>query len=168
MAWKEINVRDVKENFIQLISSDWALVTAGDKTSHNTMTVSWGGAGEMWGKDVTFIFVRPQRYTLGFIEQQDYYSVCFFDSHYKEALKLCGTKSGRDCDKDREAGITPCFDEKAPYYREAKLVLICRKMAAQDISPASFLNAEIDKKWYPAKDYHRMFVGEIEKVLVKA
>lgn len=167
MAWNEIDIREVKESLIQLISNDWALVTAGDKAAHNTMTVSWGGAGELWGKDVTFIFIRPQRHTLGFIENSSHYSLCFFDETHRDALKLCGAKSGRDCDKDKEAGITPCFDQEAPYYAEAKLAIICKKMAAQDITPTSFLTPKIEQ-WYPEKDYHRMFIGEIEKVLVKA
>lgn len=167
MAWKELNIRDIKESVVKLISNDWALVTAGDTQGHNTMTVSWGGVGALWGKDVTFIFIRPQRHTLGFIENSGYYSMCFFDEMYKDALKVCGAKSGRNCDKDQEAGITPCFDQDAPYYKEAKLVLICRKMAAQDMNPDSFVDAEIEK-WYPQQDYHRMFAGEITKVLVKA
>lgn len=167
MAWKEIDIRDVKDSVVKLISNDWALVTAGDETAHNTMTVSWGGVGELWGQDVTFIFIRPQRYTLKFIEEQDYYSMCFFDEARKDALKLCGAVSGREHDKDKEAGITPCFDQAAPYYKEAKLVLICRKMAAQDMKSDGFLDPKIEK-WYPEKDYHRMFAGAIEKVLIKA
>ncbi len=165
MAWKTIDIRDVKESPIQLISNDWALVTAGDATARNTMTVSWGGVGELWGKDVTFIFIRPQRYTLGFVEKNDYYSLCFFDEAHKDALKFCGAKSGRDYDKEKETGLTPCLEEKAPYYKQAKLVLICRKMAAQDIVPESFLDSKIES-WYPEQDYHRMFIGEIEKVLI--
>lgn len=167
MAWKEIDIREVSDSVVKLISNDWALVTAGDRTAHNTMTVSWGGIGEMWGKDVSFIFIRPQRYTLEFIERSDCYSMCFFEEAHKDALKLCGAKSGRDCNKDAAAGITPCFEETAPYYQEAKLVLICRKLAAQDIKPDAFLDKSIEK-WYPDQDYHRMFVGAIEKVLIKA
>lgn len=51
-----------------MISDDWALLTAGKEGDWNTMTVSWGGVGELWGKDVVFVFVRPQRYTLEFME----------------------------------------------------------------------------------------------------
>lgn len=166
MSFREIDAKSVKENFIKLIADDWALVTAGDEAAHNTMTVSWGGVGELWRKDVTFIFIRPQRHTLQFVENNEYYSVCFFDDEYKDALRFCGTKSGRDYDKDKETGLTAVFDEKAPYYQQAKLVLICRKMAAQDIDPKGFIDETIDDN-YAQKDYHKMFVGAIEKVLVK-
>lgn len=166
MAWQEINFREVKENVVKLISDDWALVTAGTPQAHNTMTVSWGGIGELWFKDVSFIFIRPQRHTLGFIEAQSHYSVSFFNPKYKDALKLCGAKSGRDINKDEAAHITADFTQAAPFYEEANLVLICRKMAVQDIQPEGFLDAKIQET-YQAKDYHRMFVGEIEKVLIK-
>lgn len=166
MPFKEINVRDIKKSPIQLIADDWALVTAGDLNSHNTMTVSWGGVGELWGKDVSFIFIRPQRYTLEFINKSEFYSVCFFSESKNKALKFCGAHSGRDFDKDKEANLTATFAEKAPFYEEANLVLICRKMAVQDIKPQGFLDSTIDK-WYPDKDYHKMFVGAIEKVLIK-
>ena len=55
---KEINIRELKDNFVKMISNDWALLTAGTKDDFNTMTVSWGGIGELWNKDVCFVFVR--------------------------------------------------------------------------------------------------------------
>jgi hypothetical protein len=45
------------------IGKEWALVSAGDKTRCNTMTVSWGGVGVLWGKNVVFIFIRDSRRT---------------------------------------------------------------------------------------------------------
>ena len=62
---KEINIKELSGNFVKMISEDWALLTAGENDCFNTMTVSWGGIGELWGKDVCFVFVRPQRYKIG-------------------------------------------------------------------------------------------------------
>ena len=90
------NIREVKENLVKLIADDWALVSAGDKDKWNTMTISWGGVGELWGKDVVFAFIRPQRYTKEFMDKSDYFTVSFFEDKFKDALKICGTKSGRD------------------------------------------------------------------------
>ena len=78
-------------------------------------------------KNVTYVLVRPQRYTMEFMDREEYYSLCVFDETYKPALKLCGTKSGRDIDKDKETGLTVMFDQEAPYYAEAKLVFICKR-----------------------------------------
>ena len=47
--YKEINIRELKDNFVKMISNDWALLSAGKKDDFNTMTVSWGGIGELWG-----------------------------------------------------------------------------------------------------------------------
>ena len=165
--WQEYTAADLTFNPFTLIGSEWMLVTAGDEAGHNTMTASWGGFGVLWKKDVSFIFVRPQRYTLQFMEQQDSYSLCFFDKPYKSALAYCGAHSGKDVDKDKETGLTPLFDQAAPYYAEARLVIFCKKMACQDLSPDSFITPTIDGEIYPNKDYHKMFIGSIEKVLIR-
>ena len=165
MSFKEINFRDVKENVVSLINDQWGLVTAGGKDAYNTMTVSWGAIGELWAKDVSFIFIRPQRYTLEFIEKNDYYTLSFYDEKYKDALTVCGRNSGRDIDKTKETGLTPAFDENAPYFSEAKLVLICKKIAVQDINPNGFLDEKIMNN-YADNDFHKMFIGEITKVLI--
>ncbi len=165
--FKQADISALNFNPFTKISKEWMLVTAGSEQKNNTMTASWGGVGVLWNKNVSFVFIRPQRYTLGFIEQQDCYSLCFFDEEYRAALSYCGTKSGRDVDKVKETGLTPVYDEAAPYFAQAKLVLICRKLYKQDIDASCILADGIDHANYPNKDYHKMFIGEIEKVLIK-
>ena len=167
MAFREISVEQLKDNPFTLINKDWMLITAGNQTAHNTMTASWGGVGELWGRYVSTIYLRPQRYTLEFVERENYDSLCFFGPEYRDALTLCGTKSGRDTDKDRAAGLTALFDREAPYYQEARLVFLCRKLYRQDMEPASFLDRDVLAQNYPQNDLHRMFVGEIVTVLEK-
>ena len=166
-AFKEITPKEITNNPFELIGDDWALVTSGSKDKFNTMTVSWGGVGIMWGKPVAFTFIRPQRYTFEFTENNDYYTMSFFDESYRDALKFCGSKSGRDVDKVKECNLTPVFDEKAPYFNEAQIVLVCKKAAKSRFNPDEFLDGEIDEKWYPQNDYHFIYYAEIEKVLVK-
>lgn len=165
--FRQADISELSFNPFTLIDKEWMLITAGDEKKCNTMTASWGGLGILWSKQVSFIFLRPQRYTLEFVEQQDYYSLCFFDKEFKPALSYCGSKSGRDVDKVKETGLTPLFDEAAPYFAQAKLVLICRKMYGQKIDPQCLIQAGLDSANYPNKDYHKMFIGSIEKVLVK-
>lgn len=160
------NIKDVKENLVKLISDDWALVSAGDKDKWNTMTISWGAVGELWGKDVVFAFIRPQRYTKEFMDNSDYFTVSFFDETYKDALKICGTKSGRDCDKISLAGLTPSSDGEAIYPSEARLVIKCRKIAVQKMDNSGFIDESIESN-YRSGDYHFVYIGEIEKVLEK-
>ena len=106
MSLKPIDPKTLELNPFTTIGTEWMLLTAGNEDKHNTMTVSWGGLGVLWRKNVTYVLVRPQRYTMEFMDREEYYSLCVFDETYKPALKLCGTKSGRDIDKDKETGLT--------------------------------------------------------------
>lgn len=149
------------------LEKDWALVTAGTPGHCNTMTVSWGGLGILWGRPVATVYIRPQRYTLPFVEEQEFFTLSFFPDGYRKALTLCGTRSGRDCDKIKEAGLTPVAFDGGVSFAEASLVLVCRKRYAGDLKPEGILDPAIDRENYPNKDYHRMFIGEIVKAYTK-
>ncbi len=163
---KEINVRELKDNFVKMINNDWALLTAGTKDDFNTMTVSWGGIGELWGKDVCFVFVRPQRYTFEFMEKNDYFSLSFFGGEYKKELGICGSKSGRDIDKMVETGFIPVDFDKAVGFEQAKVNVVLKKLAYQDMKPDGFIDESIMNN-YANNDFHRVYVGEIVKVMVE-
>ena len=163
--FKQIQTKNFTESVVDLIANKWMLISAGEKENHNTMTASWGGIGHLWHTDVAYIFIRPQRYTYEFIENNEYFSLCFFEEKYRDILNLCGTKSGKEIDK-MNLEITPVFDEKNIYYNEAKIVILCKKIYYQDLEPKNFIDKSIHKN-YPQKDYHRMYVGEIYKLLVK-
>lgn len=165
--FKKITTEELTANPFKLIGKDWMLITAGDKEKFNTMTASWGGVGIMWGKPVATAYIRPQRYTFEFIENGDYYTQSFFDEEYRDALKFCGSKSGRDYDKVKETGLTPVVDDEtgAVYFKEAKVVFICKKMYAQFLNEESALTEDVTK-WYNG-DYHKMYMSEIVSVLVK-
>jgi len=166
--FKNISAEELAENPFKLIGTDWALVTSGSKESFNTMTVSWGGVGIMWGKPSAFTFIRPQRYTFDFMEKNEYYTMSFFDEKYRKALQFCGSKSGRDYDKVKETGLTPAFTEDGiPYFEEAKLVLVCKKAYSQFLTEDSFEDKENISKWYEQKDFHKMYISEIISFLVK-
>lgn len=92
----------------------------------------------------------------------------FFKEESKAALKFCGSKSGRDYDKITETGLTPVYSENAPYFEEAKIILICRKTACQLLDEKSFIDSNIKKKWYSDSDMHYIYFAEIEKVLISA
>lgn len=167
MSFNKIDVKELKENIFDLIGDRWMLLTGGDKNAFNMMTASWGGAGVLWQKAVTFCFVRPQRYTRRFMDDGIYYTFSFFSEEHRDKLSLCGSNSGRDIDKVKETGLTPAFaDCGAVYFEEAELVLVCKKMYFNDFNPENFISPEIEKL-YEAKDYHRMYVGEILEVLRK-
>jgi flavin reductase (DIM6/NTAB) family NADH-FMN oxidoreductase RutF len=131
------------------------------------MTASWGGLGILWERKVATCYIRPTRYTFEFTERSPYFTLSFFDEKHRKKLTYCGTHSGRNTDKVREAGLTPVKEGGFVYFEEARLVLACRKLYYQDIGPERFLDPMIENM-YPQKDYHRMYVGEIVKCLVQA
>lgn len=132
----KIDPKQIDENVIRLIGSQWMLVTAGNPAHFNTMTASWGGLGFLWNRPVAFVFIRPQRYTFQFAEENSGLTLSFFGEEYRDALKICGSRSGRDTDKVAEAGLTP---EPTPggnvAFGEASLVLECRKLYAEMLRP---------------------------------
>ncbi len=163
---KPIDLKQLNFNPFKLIGDEWMLISAGDEQKHNMMTASWGGLGVLWGMNVSSIYIRPQRYTLEFVEPNEYYTLSFFTKDHKKALAYCGAKSGRDVDKAKETGLTPVFDKSASYFAEAKLVLICRKLYKQQLDPACFTDPTINTRHYPENDHHYLFVGEIVEALV--
>ena len=115
----------------------WALLSAGTKDRHNTMTISWGGMGTLWFKPVVTIYVKPCRHTYGFMNDNEYFTVSFYPEEYKKALMLMGSKSGRDLDKDAASGLTVRDLGKAVTYEESEVTLLCRKIYFQNMDPAN-------------------------------
>lgn len=147
--------------------NDWALITAGTKAKANTMTVSWGGVGVLWGKNVAYIFIRDSRYTKEFIDANEFFSISFLPESCRDALNYCGSHSGRDSDKFKASGLTPAYRHSIPYIDDANLILLCEKMSATRITEDSFLLPEIKEKWYKDGDMHTMYVAEILEVLAR-
>ena len=166
MSFQEINVREFSMKPFKMIGDQWMLVTAGDQIKYNTMTASWGGIGVMWGKNVAVTVIRPQRYTKEFVDKEELFSVSFLKDGHRDALKLCGSVSGRDHDKIKEAGLTSVFIDGVPAFEEADTILICRKMYRTSMNPADFIDKDADSKFYPEKDYHDMYIAEIVKAVV--
>jgi flavin reductase (DIM6/NTAB) family NADH-FMN oxidoreductase RutF len=160
----EIAPLDMMLKPFSTIGHDWMLITAGSglaREQWNTMTASWGSFGVFWNKRTVTCVIRPTRHTFEFVERESLVTFSFFDSAMKKALQVCGSTSGAETDKAEAAGITPMLLESgAVGFAEAKLNLVCRKIFAQDIDPASFIDASLEKN-YPEKDYHRMYICEI-------
>lgn len=161
--FKEISVSEIGNAF-DLIGKDWMLISSADGDRVNTMTASWGSMGVLWNKDVCTVYIRPQRYTYEFVEKSDMLTLSFFNEKYRDALKLCGRVSGRDCDKMKMAGLTSAFVDKAPVICEADMVLVCRKLYSDDLRAERFVSQEPLVN-YKNGDFHRFYVCEIQKVL---
>lgn len=158
---KRLALDDVCLRPFHLLDQEWALLVAGSAKA-NPMTVSWGGFGTLWNKPVVTVYVRPTRFTFGLLNGHPEFTLNVLPGGLREALDVCGSRSGRDTDKWDEAGITPEASETVavPRVAGAELALECRTLASLDLDPARFLDRALEKH-YPDKDYHRVFIGEV-------
>lgn len=164
--FQKTELKKLSLNPFAAVGDEWMLITAGTEEAYNTMTASWGGLGVLWNKNVATVYIRPQRYTRKFVEEQEYFTLCFFGDKYREELALCGTKSGRDMDKGKACGFTVAEAAcGAPYFEQARLVLVCRKLYADTLKPECFLDSTCERVCYPEHDYHDIFVAEIVEAL---
>ena len=138
---KPIDPKAIDQNVFSLIGEKWMLITAGTAERCNTMTASWGGLGVIWGAPSATCYIRPQRYTKEFVDREEYFTLAFFGEEYRDALALCGSKSGREVDKVKECGVQP-------------------------MDPAR-LSEDVKERWYPQKDYHTLYIGEIVEAYQK-
>ena len=167
--FKEISASELCFSPFKLIGDDWLLICAPDAQKAcgaNAMTASWGGLGVIWHKNVATVYVRPQRHTFSLMESSDKCSICFLGGQFRDALKLCGTKSGRDTDKITASGLSVFFEGETPAIEQADTVLICKKAYSDFLREENFDDAA-HLSSYPSKDYHKMYILEIEKILVK-
>ena len=165
--FRNIDPKALDLNPFAAIGSQWMLITAGTAEHCNTMTASWGGLGVLWGAPMATAYIRPQRYTKRFVDENEYFTLCFFGEEYRPQLNLCGTKSGRNTDKVKECSFTAAAAEcGAPYFEQAELVLVCRRRMAMPMDPA-LMPEDVKDKWYPDRDYHTMYWGEIVEALQK-
>ena len=163
--FREISPAELTDNPFTLIGQDWLLVTAAAEGRANTMTASWGGLGVLWSLPVATIYLRPQRYTKEFVDKSAAFSLSVLDASYRATLSYLGSVSGRDEDKIKKSGLTIAHEGEIPYFKESRLVLICRKLYRQAMNPENFVVPALINQWYPQEDYHTMYVGAIEKIL---
>ena len=143
-------------------AKDWALVTAGTKEKFNSMTIAWGGMGTLWRVPVLQIFIRPNRYTFKFLEENEYFTVSFYDKKYKKALGIMGSKSGKDFDKVQLTGLTPKFLENGITYEEATETYVCKKIYMKEMDKSKFPEKVSDM--YKDEPAHYVIFGELVNV----
>ncbi len=165
---KELTVEQLNDNVFETIGKEWMIVTAGTINKYNNMTASWGGLGWLWNKPVAFIFIRPERHTIGFIEEANSLTLSFLGNskQARDIYNLLGSKSGRDIDKMHIEGLSPIATENnSVAYAEARLTLNCRKLFVTDMNESNFIDKSLVDRWYgPNNRYHRIYVVEIEKI----
>ncbi len=163
----EIDSKCFTCNICGKTSTEWFALTAGTPDNYNTMTAGWGGIGVFVGKDVATAYVRPQRYTKEFMDNNELFSMSFLGVENKSAHGIIGKKSGRDGDKVAETELHPVEIGGTVAFEEANLIIVCKKLYVSPMLEEGFLNQEDLERWYPARDIHTMYIGEIVGIYQK-
>ena len=149
----------------QMFDRKWALLTTGTPEDFNTMAISWGGMGTLWGRPVVTVYIRPNRHTFGYMNASDFFTVSFYPEQFRKDLGVLGSLSGRDGDKVARTSLIPAEVPNGVSFRQAECTLVCRKMYAQDMDAATIPD-EVMRECYAAEPVHRMYIGEVMEVLV--
>ncbi len=143
----------------------WALLSAGPKDDHNTMTISWGSMGTLWNKPTVTVYVRPTRFTHKFMNEYEYFTVSFFPEDKREALEKMGTITGRHkTDKDALAGLTVRDLGEAVTYEEAELTFLCRRIYRADML-TSHMPVDVVEDFYTPEEPHTLYIGEVIEII---
>ena len=145
-----------------------AFLTTGEKA--NPMTIGWAQFGIVWGKPILTVFVRKSRHSHELIENGGCFTVSVpKQGEMKEALGICGKKSGRDTDKLAEANLTI----KAPQaccvggVEGCEIYFECKKLFSMNCDGmAAFTDEALLQRFYQGKtdlagDPHDVYFGEI-------
>lgn len=158
-----------KENFVDAnydvfrkFSTQWAIVTAGNMENWNCMTLSWGMMGNIWGHPgaALTIYVRPCRHTFKFMEENDYFTVCFLPEANRKDAEILGTLSGRDGDKVAKTSLTPVAMEHGVGFAESELTFVCKKIFSQQFD-FDRVPEKLKDTMYTDHEPHHMYIGYI-------
>jgi len=168
MSFKEIKLAELDLNPFTKID-EWALLTVGDKQEFNMMTITGLMMGQLWIKKTLEVYIHPARYSYPIMNKSNYFTVSFFPEPRCKALEIAGKLHGNQCDKTKETGLTPRFEQNGVYFSEADIVFICRKIYHTDVEESLFDSKDVFNGYYhDSTIFHRIFIGEIEKVLKRS
>ena len=167
-TFQKTDIKELDFNAVSLIADNWFVVTAGNESSYNQMTISWGAIGNVWGFPAATIYIRDSRHTYPFIENNKYFTLCAFPEEYRDKVLFIGSNSGRDMNKIEATGLTPKVTELGNiYYDEAHLVLECEKIYFNDIQPQNLTDPKGLGMYQKEEAMHRMYIGKIVNVWEK-
>ena len=145
-----------------------AILTAGNREKHNSLTIGWGLLGAAWQRPLFLVYVHPDRYTFEFMKTTEYFTVSFIKKEKFKQFVPYGNKSGRDINKEEVAGThIQYLDNGGITFEEADEFYVCKMVGKayfkkEDLAPEILEFYEKGKKLYNQSDNpHGLFIGEI-------
>lgn len=135
-----------------------ALVSCGTfGAESNLFTVAWTGT-ICTNPPMLYISVRPERYSYKLIRDRMEFTLNLTTESMARATDWCGVRSGRECDKWKETGLTPCKGIKVncPSIEESPLSIECRvkeilSLGSHDMFLADVVNVLADERFIDAE-----------------
>ncbi len=144
-----------------------AFLTTSDGTKANTMTVSWGNLGIMWGSPIVTIMVRQTRFSKENLDKVKAFTLSIpRDDSFQKALALCGSRSGRDMNKFAAAGIGTKAPQTGivPVISSGPFLHFECTVAYERLMDTQALTEELRDKWYGSDAPHTIYVGTVHAV----
>lgn len=125
---------------------------------YNVLTVSWTGT-VCTNPPMCYVSIRPERHSYDIIKRNGCFVINLTTSSLARATDFCGVRSGRDCDKFREAGLTPGKAEvvSAPTVQESPVSIECevvdiKPLGSHDMFLAKVVNVLVDERFIDGND----------------
>ena len=158
---KDVDYMSVAENSINKIKKG-AFLTVKSGKGLNTMTIGWAAFGVVWNKPIMMVAVRSSRHTFGIIEAAKDFTVTIPEGDMHKETAVCGSKSGRDVDKFAKCNLEIIDSRRvaSPVIKTRGYHYECKIVYKSAMNPV-FLDEDYDASFYPEKDYHTLYFGEI-------
>lgn len=126
------------------------MVSCGTMEQSNILTIAWTGVLNS-EPPLVYVSIRPSRYSYEIIKETKEFVINLPDEKLVWETDYCGTKSGKEVDKFKEAKLTKesCSIVKAPAIAECPVNLECKVKEIKELGS------------------HHMFIGEIVAVNAK-
>lgn len=120
------------------------MVTCGDNTASNILTVAWTGILNTLPPK-TYISVRPTRHSFGIIKEKGEFVLNLTPAALVRAADYCGTYTGAKVDKFEKCRLTRQFVEEvsAPLIAECPISLCCKVSGTMPLGSHEMFLADI-------------------------
>ena len=170
MTRTPVNLWEVAPHILKSLSKGILLTTKADKA--NSMVIGWGHLGIEWGSEIFVVYVREHRYTKSQLDKTKAFTVNIpLETLDPQIYTVRGSRSGKEIDKEKEAGLTyiPSETIDVPAVKECPLTLEC-KVVFQKEQPVDQIDEQF-ARYYPQdvdgsypmanQDSHTAYYGKI-------
>lgn len=129
------------------------MVSCGDMNNSNIITIAWTGIISS-EPPLVYVSIRPSRYSHDIINSNKEFVINIPNEKLVVETDLCGTKSGKEIDKFKEANLKKEEAKivKCPLIKECPINIECKvkeikQMGSHDMFVGEIVNINVDKEY---------------------